>query len=199
MLINDLTDEQLIEKIKKENDSESFVELKKRHGGIYTDTIKKRLGKNFPLLFNDMIELMDINFMLFINNYDPSRKAKFVTFVCNGTRFICLNKIKNHCQKSDINTKVENFDEMCNNISNDENQITRGNFEYRMEKVKEAINDLDDRAKDLICRRWLGEKKESLKEVAKIYDITGQQVLNIQTKAFETIQKKFKRKIKNYE
>lgn len=201
MLINEITtDEQLIENVKTKNCSDSFVELKNRHGGIYTDTIKKRLGKNFPSLFDDMIELIDINFMLFINNYDPSRNAKFVTYVCNGTRFICLNKIKAFYQKIDLNQKVDNFEEMCENLSNDENLATKNNFEFILEKAHEAIFDLkDERAIDIIKRRWLGERKESLKEIAKSYDLTGQQILNIQTKSLQTIQNSIKRQLKKYE
>ena len=50
--------------------------------------------------------------------------------------------------------------------------------------LAQAITDLDSRSQDIIQRRWLNEKKATLTELAKQYDISAERVRQIEQMAF---------------
>lgn len=195
----------IIVKEKKEPDtSDAYSELKERHGGIYMNTIQQKLLKNFPQVYAEMVELFDKHFDSFVKSYDGIRTgrggriAKFSTFVCNRTGFICLNSIKKFIKRKEIYSSVDNFTALCENTFRPEDLPREYNqFDFLLEKAKEGILQLKDkRGADIIQRRFLNEEKESLKSIAKSYNLSGQQVLNIQNACLDDLKNYIKKQTK---
>jgi RNA polymerase sigma-32 factor len=66
----------------------------------------------------------------------------------------------------------------------EEAQFSRG----RIQRLLHALSTLDDRAQDIVKRRWLNEeRKERLHELAQEYRVSGERVRQIQGQAFDTI------------
>jgi RNA polymerase sigma-32 factor len=55
-------------------------------------------------------------------------------------------------------------------------------------QLRQALAQLDERAKDIVERRWLNSKKKArLKDLASEYHVSGERIRQIQQQAFDTI------------
>ena len=52
-------------------------------------------------------------------------------------------------------------------------------------ELMNAINDLDDRSKDILERRWLTEDKATLHELAAEYKVSAERIRQIEKRAME--------------
>ena len=50
-----------------------------------------------------------------------------------------------------------------------------------------ALADLDDRSRDIVARRWLGERKETLQELADEYGVSAERIRQIEKNAFKAL------------
>lgn len=53
------------------------------------------------------------------------------------------------------------------------------------ESLKEAINALDDRSRDILQRRWLSDSKATLHELADEYNVSAERIRQIEKRAME--------------
>jgi RNA polymerase sigma-32 factor len=51
----------------------------------------------------------------------------------------------------------------------------------------EALDSLDERSKEILQRRWLGEKKATLQELAKEYGVSAERIRQIENKAIKQL------------
>ena len=51
----------------------------------------------------------------------------------------------------------------------------------------DALDNLDDRSKEILQRRWLGEKKATLQELAKEYGVSAERIRQIENKAIKQL------------
>ena len=66
------------------------------------------------------------------------------------------------------------------------------NFEkVNTSQLYEAINDLDDRSRDIIQDRWLADEKLTLHELADKYDISAERVRQIEKNAMKKVKQAF--------
>jgi DNA-directed RNA polymerase specialized sigma subunit len=143
------SDLQLISKIKEDNDSTCLSELIERHSGIYIYIVDKFTKHKNPLINRDsMLEEKDFAIYKSAINYDPSKSAKFSTYLANQTKWSCLNEI-NYAKKNN----TLNIDEIYQTPSE----------EQRCPEILEKLE-----AFDLFCG-MLNEEKD--KRVKKIIDI----------------------------
>jgi len=77
-------------------------------------------------------------------------------------------------QASDLATKVENdeWEEITNN------------------SLHSAMSDLDDRSKDILNSRWLGDKKATLHELADRYGVSAERIRQLEKNAMNKIKVK---------
>ena len=59
----------------------------------------------------------------------------------------------------------------------------------RMDLLKDAMADLNDRERDIFMRRRLSESPLTLEELAKVYGVSRERIRQIEARAFEKIQK----------
>lgn len=55
----------------------------------------------------------------------------------------------------------------------------------REQQLSEALEELDDRSKDIVLRRWLGEDKPTLHELAEEYGVSAERIRQIEKRAME--------------
>ena len=51
-----------------------------------------------------------------------------------------------------------------------------------------AIESLDDRSRDIVTSRWLGDTKTDLKELGEKYGVSMERIRQIEARAFEKMQ-----------
>jgi len=81
------TDQELINKIKEDQDNESLIEIINRHSGVYHDMVDKFMSGNHNCADRDAI-LQDKEFAIYnsVLKYDSSRGAKFPTYLANEAK-----------------------------------------------------------------------------------------------------------------
>jgi RNA polymerase sigma-32 factor len=57
--------------------------------------------------------------------------------------------------------------------------------------LREALEDLDDRSKEIVTRRWLNEPKATLHELADEYGVSAERIRQIESNAFKSIKSSF--------
>ncbi|MFT5656827.1 MAG: RNA polymerase sigma-32 factor [Gammaproteobacteria bacterium] len=57
--------------------------------------------------------------------------------------------------------------------------------------LRKALNELDDRSKEIVSRRWLDDSKATLHELAEEYGVSAERIRQIEKNAFNTIKAKF--------
>ncbi len=57
----------------------------------------------------------------------------------------------------------------------------------RSEQLETALTSLDERSRDIVRRRWLGEEKPTLHELAAEYDVSAERIRQIEKRALETM------------
>lgn len=60
--------------------------------------------------------------------------------------------------------------------------------EHQSARLKSALTILDDRSREIIQARWLNEKKETLHNLAKQYDISAERVRQLENNAMKKLQ-----------
>ena len=63
--------------------------------------------------------------------------------------------------------------------------------ENNMQVLGEALEELDDRSKDIVTRRWLVEPKATLHELADEYGVSAERIRQIESNAFKSIKSSF--------
>lgn len=58
----------------------------------------------------------------------------------------------------------------------------------RMDLLRDAMSDLNEREQDIISKRRLAEKPMTLEELAKIYNVSRERIRQIEARAFEKLQ-----------
>ena len=187
-MIEDLTDCDLTDLIKQDNDEKALNELISRHSGIYVDMLKKFGFRCLTL--NQVQDIMgDKDYVIYkaALEYDSS-KAKFSTHLANKAKYMCLTqKTKNKnsritanfdevqfCQKDKASTP----DQSCN-VADSFNRILS-----LIEKHK------DKRLKIIFHERYFCGNRGKLKpwkQVAQKINLSAQGCINIHDKAIKEL------------
>jgi len=65
------------------------------------------------------------------------------------------------------------------------------NEQHNNEVLMEALDDLDERSRDIVARRWLGDNKATLHELADVYGVSAERIRQIENNAFKKIKARF--------
>ena len=93
--MNYIPDIDLINKVKKESNSDALKELENRHTGIFNQMVKKYykhlidFGANPDDIINDKLFVIYKSAL----NFNPDKNVKFSTWLGNQARYYCLNCI----------------------------------------------------------------------------------------------------------
>ena len=69
----------------------------------------------------------------------------------------------------------------------EERVIDEIDSEYRLQQLNDALDHLDERSKDIIEQRWLGERKMGLQELADQYGVSAERIRQIEAAAMKQV------------
>lgn len=183
--VNDL---QLINQIKKDNDSKALCELANRHTGIYIYTIEKY--SYIPKIEKD--ELIDhklLNFFNYAKDYDPSKNMKFSSYVSMRLSFECKDII--------TDAKKMKMEEIPNNLVFEDHSTVLEYCQNYSKIIFEKVEQFSDpRFVEIFKLRHEGDKKETWKTIGAKLNLTVEGVRKIYLKNIKILKNQIK---ENYE
>jgi RNA polymerase sigma factor (sigma-70 family) len=181
--MNYIPDIDLINKIKKESNSEALKELENRHTGIFNQMIKKYykhlidFGANPDDIINDKLFVIYKSAL----NFNPDKNVKFSTWLGNQARYYCLN-----CINKQTNTISMDNINIKNVIEN--NQIKYEKDIFVNKENSDLIFSILDRIKDdriskIFKLRYFNNKKlTAWNKISKKLKISTQTAINLHNK-----------------
>ena len=186
--ITTLSDERLIYHIKKDNESAYVSELFSRYENIYYKVCNKYQSVFYicGIDINDVYEQKSHVFWNCIQNFDPSKKTKFSTWIGNSTRYSCLNMINS--RKSLIHKTGDiDFTEIKTQKTQEQDFDFSCLHEY-IGKIK------DKKLIDIIKYRYLDGEKRTWKYISRKMNISVQTAISLHKKALGNLKIKIKTK-----
>lgn len=186
------TDQELINRVQEEQDNDSLVEIINRHSGVYHDMVDKFLSGGKNVADRDGL-LEDKEFAIYnsVMKYDPSRGAKFPTYLANQAKWKCLNTLTRNkkFQKCSLEELLRQ-PQSEGDLEIHENDEVFSLFKSFLAKEK------DKRFKKVIDMRYnsLSNKLTPWSKVAESIGMSIQGVINIHNRCLL----KFKKESVNY-
>tara|TARA_R110002020_G_scaffold52492_3_gene147448 strand:- start:219 stop:821 length:603 start_codon:yes stop_codon:yes gene_type:complete len=184
-----LSDNHLVERIKKKNCEKSLLELSERHSGLYFKILKK-YSKSFFANHIDITETAsDKNLIIWnsVKSFSIDKNVKFSTWLANQTKYHCLNTL-NKKNKDRLITAGDDILDFLNEeeVSSDADPF----FEF----IENILNQLKDkRIKSIFSMRYSRqEKKPSWCVIAKDLNISTQTAINLHNRGIKILRKKIK-------
>lgn len=169
----------LIKKIKEENCSESFVQLKDKY--VKFSFAQARRFYNLESSSNPFRD--NIDFILFkaVGRFEPERKTEFGYYLKTAIRFFFLNKRKIESNTDYIEDFTQDFIEQRFNAP----------FLYNESiNIKEYINRRieDKKTKKIFEIRYFKSKNNTWDKIGKKLKISGQTALNMHNRTMKLLQ-----------
>jgi len=181
------TDQELIENVKNNNDNDSLVEIINRHSGVYHGMVDRFLSGHKNIEDRDNI-LQEKEFTIYssVLKYDPSRGAKFTTYLANEAKWKCLNVLTRNkkFQKCSLDDMIKQ-PQYEGGFKVHENHEIFSLFQKFLDKEK------DKRVKKIIDMRYNGvsNKLTPWRKIAKYLGMSIQGVINIHNRYLSKFQK----------
>jgi RNA polymerase sigma factor (sigma-70 family) len=182
-----LSDNHLVERVKRRNCEKSLVELSQRHSGLYFKILKK-YSKSFFANNIDINEAAaDKNLIIWnsVKSFSIDKNVKFSTWLANQTKYYCLNTLNKKSKDRLVTTGDEILDYL-----NEEEEIQDSDslFEF----IENILGQLkDQRIKKIFSLRYSKEeKKPSWCVVASNLDISTQTAINLHNRGIKILRKK---------
>lgn len=182
-------DLKLIKLIKNNKCNASFKRLEEKHSNLFYSICNKYKNKV------DLEEVYkDKSFVMFrsVCSFNPTRGAKFSTWLGNYSRYHCLNFIKNNFKY--LNSNEETITHFFNNKSLDDYDANK-NHKTDLEHAFAILKKMNDKriAKIFELRYLHTGEKLTWKQIAKKFDLTPQTIINLHAKGRRTLKNKMKK------
>ena len=176
------TDLTLIYNIQQDNDQDSLIRLIDRHSGIFHTMVNQFMSSPQNALDRNQI-VGEKSSMIYSSalKYDPSRNAKFSTYLANQTKWKCLNILnkKKKTKEFFIDDESNYIEPACDSFLGEIDREEALNlFKKCLEKEK------DGRVKKIVDMRYGSDnnKLTPWKLIAKELDMSIQGCINIHNK-----------------
>ena len=179
------SDLSLIDKIKKENDESSLIELIHRHSGIYTSMVNKFASSKSVFIDKDLM-MDDKNSSIYLSalKFDELRETKFSTYLANETKWKCLNIINKSKKRNEsfIDDDANFIEPSC------EDFISEINRNEILKQFKDLLEKEEDkRIKKIIDMRYNSDNNKlvSWRIIAEELGMSIQGCINIHNRFIE--------------
>lgn len=185
-------DKKLLSLVKRQNDSDAFIELSNRYENIFYKICHKFDG---PLIKNgidpnEIYKEKDYILYFCIKNFKPSKKTKFGSFLGNYARYLCLNSIaaKKFIIPSPDSNEVKNYYD----IASSQSYFNNSDITQDADFISNLLGQFKDkRVVDIFNYRYFsGNKKMKWNLIAKKLHISSQTAINLHLKAITLIRNK---------
>lgn len=190
-----LSDQQLIHKVKQDPKADMYLrELVERHSGIYIDMINAYVPTNTIYTNKDeLIHDKEYNIYQAALKYDPTRGAKFSTYLGNETKWMCLNIYNKNKRHPEIATEEILLD-LNQDFSKNEHEVSIKKELFS--KIMELIKDYpDERIARIFNMRYIEGSKNKVmpwKQVSQHIDMSIQGCINIHDSTINKLKIKLK-------
>ena len=180
------TDYSLIKKIKKQNCSDSFSELLRRHCKLYYSICNKYVTASKHENIHS-----DIHYVFFksLNSFNKDKKTKFSTWLGNCTRYYCLNYTKAESKYVDSNDEeTTHLLFTAKSMENYDNEKLRVDIDHIFTVLEDQP---DKRIPKIFIMRYLhsSKKRPTWKTIGERFNLTSQTIINLHSKGREIIKK----------
>lgn len=187
---SDITDAELIFKVKEHNSSDALNVLIDRHSGICHKIYHKYFSGNKTMTAEDVRAEKDSLIYQAATSWNPDFGTKFSTWLGNVVTYACLNACTG--KKREIAVDDEVLNHLIDEKTNEFNSLIRKDkelIEY-IEQILEQSN--DEVAKQVIKMRYLSntDKPMTFKQIAKHFNVSTQTVVNWHDKFIDLLRKK---------
>ena len=190
------TDSQLTKRLKTHGCEKSFLELCRRYENVYYKICQKykhALVKS-GVQPEDVYSEKDLVVLKCALSYDPSRGAKFSTWLGNYAKFTCLNRLNSkkyifHADSEELHDFLE------------ESQFAPDLTDNLSEEVDIMLSTLDGlkdaRIKKIFRMRYFYDKKRdgTWKNISESLDMSIQTAINLHKKGLGLLKNRLKNKI----
>jgi len=190
-MAQELTDEILIEKIRKDCDSDAFMELENRHNGLFATIVKKyapNLLQVSGVCFQDVMERKSDLLYQAVLDYDKE-KSQFNTWFGNKVDFYCKNvlNITNKLRKFEP-MKSESLESFLDTVVYYEPDPS---YTEEINLVFDVLNKHSDKrlAKIFYMKFFLPKPQNSFNNIAKSLGLSVQGCINLYNKGKRYLQK----------
>ena len=187
--INQLGDNELVDLVKSEADSQALIELENRHSPLCYNIYKKysapiaASGYYLPDMIDEKLNTIHSACL----SFDPSFKVKFSTWLGNQIRFKCLsilnktNRFQTSIDDENVKTKIE--DEISTNEDTEGKEV--------IEYCKHIIDQFSDsRIKEVFRLRYFNDGCPPWNEVADELNISTQTAIDLHRKGTKLLKEK---------
>jgi len=182
-----LSDNHLVERVKKRNCEKSLLELSERHSGLYFKILKKYTKSFFANNIDINETAADKNLIIWnsVKSFSTDKNVKFSTWLANQTKYHCLNTLNKKSKDRLITTGDDILDYL-----NEEEESSGGPVLF--EFIENILSQLkDQRIKKIFSMRYSKEeKKPSWCVVASNLKISTQTAINLHNKGISILRKK---------
>lgn len=188
-----ITDNDLIKKIKKENCSDSIIELQNRHIGLIINIYQRYGGVLASMDYKQSDFNDEIKYLIYdsARKFDLRRRIKFSTWLAENIRFFCLNKITELNKTKIISAEPEDMIKIMDEKLSSDNNNHKSNHEA-CDYIFSILNQLkDDRITKIFSYRYFdGKEKMIWKDIGEKMGLTSQSCINIHDKAIKFLKSK---------
>lgn len=185
----EVSDNQLIEQIKKEKNSNALIELVNRHTGVYIDVIS-----NYTYVPNvtreDLIESKYFNIYKYALDFNPNLKTKFSSYVGLRAKYECQSCLTERKNIKEEEVIAENTVSIDHRLEESEDAIR-----YIWEKIEKNP---DKRFTEIFKMRHSTDKPKSFYAIGEKLGMSHEGVIKIYKKNLQILKKQLSHEF-NYE
>ena len=180
----DVDDLELVSSVRNNQDSGALTILMDRHSGIFNQVLNKFTPPSLSSSERqDFFEEKPFIFFEAINSFREEDNVKFITWLANKTRFICLSKRSQEMKKPSFCL----FDETYSKATS----VTPEYIQTQKEEVLEILDLVEDEfgegAKEIFIQRYFGGDKKKGLTFSEISESVGRSPQSIQNKHSEVL------------
>jgi len=185
--MKDLSDLELVQKVKSKSCSESLKILIERHSALCFDVFKKydKALKEKNVNVQDLTEEKDYIIYRCTLNFDASKNSKFSTWLANHVKYKCLTNITK--QKWNVSLDDENNNHVASKLTAEKDE-----FLEKRDFIFNLLSQMKDkRLEKIIYLRYYGDKaSRKWKNISKELGVTYQTAITLHKKALDFLKTK---------
>jgi len=189
--LSGITDKELVKRVKKDADSEAFLEICRRYENVFyrvCHKYDKRIQAS-GLNCEDIFEEKNTIIFHCIKTFDLRRKTKLSTWIGNYARYLCLNSINSRqhifpSNDEEINKAIENSQPDTKISDLDSLKNNRNYFLNILDQIG------DKRISEIIKLRYFNDKKLIWQKIAKKVNLSVQTCINLNAKGLKILKRK---------
>ena len=96
--------------------------------------------------------------------------------------------LPDHAEEDDGATSYAPAAYLSDDVASPEAQLEKNDWQaHQNQQLQRALQELDERSRDIIAKRWLAEKKTTLQDLADKYQVSAERVRQLESNAIKKL------------